>query len=189
MRRRSGRPTSSTSRPLSATSCWDRERPLWFCESTRKADSAAERGGLCAVGINGVNGWMHTCPITKDKVPLPELKHIPVNDRDVVIALDNDIETNMSVTKAALGLARILAARGAKVRFLYLPNDGTKTGLDDYLFGHTVEDLMLLLRPEPPVVQTGFRKQPGAGAVQGADRSDCADLPARSAHGVPQMAR
>ena len=87
----------------------DRERPLWFCESTRKADSAAQRG-LCAVGMNGVNGWMHTCPITKDKVPLPELKHIPVNDRDVVIALDNDIETNMSVTKAALGLARILAA-------------------------------------------------------------------------------
>ena len=137
----------------------DRERPLWFCERTRKADSAAQRG-LCAVGMNGVNGWMHTCPITKDKVPLPELKHIPVNDRDVVIALDNDIETNMSVTKAALGLARILAARGAKVRFLYLPNDGTKTGLDDYLFGHTIEDLMLLVRPEPPVYKRDSGSNP-----------------------------
>jgi hypothetical protein len=39
------------------------------------------------------------------------------------------------------------------IEYLHLPNNGDgKTGLDDYLFDHTVDQLWTLVRPDPPQV-------------------------------------
>ena len=52
-------------------------------------------------------------------------------------------------------LAGYLASKGARVEYLHLPDTDDKTGLDDYLMGHTVEDLWRLVKPtKPPVAAT-----------------------------------
>ena len=126
--------------------------PLWITEGSRKADAAAQRG-LCCVALLGVWGWMHTVPGTKDKLPIPELREIPMNGRDVILAYDSDVMRKKAVRKALLALADNLTGKGANVRYLHLADDenGNKIGLDDYLVAHGVEELMALVRPDPPV--------------------------------------
>ena len=52
-------------------------------------------------------------------------------------------------------LADYLAVKGANVEYLWLPDTDGKTGLDDYLVdGHTVDDLLRLVKPDPPPVAT-----------------------------------
>jgi Protein of unknown function (DUF3631) len=61
---------------------------------------------------------------------------------------------NPNVHGALESLGAFLASQGATVRYVYLPTDGGKVGVDDYLAdGHTVDDLTRLaepgLRPRP----------------------------------------
>jgi hypothetical protein len=42
-------------------------------------------------------GVGHTDPVTKNKLPIPELRYIPVNDRDVIISYDSDASRNRAV--------------------------------------------------------------------------------------------
>ena len=56
--------------------------------------------------------------------------------------------------KAARGLAGYLATKGARVEYLWLPDTEQKTGLDDYLIEHTVEELFRLVKPTQPPVTT-----------------------------------
>lgn len=86
---------------------------------------------LPTIGLVGVFGWK-----AKDHQRLlPELERIAWNGRTVYIVFDSDYATNENVVNALAWLAKHLIDRGAKVRFVRLPdkNDGSKQGIDDYI--------------------------------------------------------
>ena len=88
------------------------------------------------------------------KTAISDWHDIALNDRRVILAFDSDVVRKRAVRRALDELAGYLASKGARVEFLHLPDDDTsKTGLDDFLAaGHSVEDLLALVRPEPPPV-------------------------------------
>jgi hypothetical protein len=130
----------------------DPREVLWITEGSKKADAAA-LAGLCCVSLSGVWCWM-----AKNKagasLPLPEFRLIPWKGdngrRRVVIAFDGDVARKPSVQKAMHVLAQHLAYQGARVEYLWLPDTDAKTGLDDYLTEHTVEELWQLVKPTAP---------------------------------------
>jgi putative DNA primase/helicase len=129
----------------------DPEIPLWITEGVKKADCGALHG-LCIVGLIGVWNWIGTNS-AGGKVALADWRDVALNDgRPVIIAFDGDMARNPSVQIAAHALANYLAIKGAHVEYLWLPDSEDKTGLDDYLVadGHTVEDLLKLVKPTQP---------------------------------------
>lgn len=123
--------------------------PLWITEGAKKADCAVVYG-LCCVALLGVWSWRHT-NAAGGKIAIPDFADIALNGREVVIAYDSDVARKEPANKAMVALGDYLASKGAQVRYLWLPDNGDgKTGLDDYLVAHSVEELMALVRPEPP---------------------------------------
>ena len=141
--------TGSTSRPESADRSSDPAITLWIVEGVTKGDCGALHG-LCVVALSGVWNWMCTTS-AGGKMALPELRDVALNGRRVIIAFDGDIARKESVQKAyAHASPNYLATRGARIEYLHLPDTDDKTGLDDYLAGHTVEDLRRLVEPHQP---------------------------------------
>lgn len=148
--------------------------PLWITEGCKKADCGALHG-LCIVALSGVWNWLCTNS-AGGKLALPDFQDIALNGRDVVIAFDGDTARKESVQKAAHSLSAYLAMKGAKVRFLHLPDSTNgKVGLDDYLAEHTVEDLMRLVKPTQPQPQDAV-PPPDANASQPPPRENNAAL-------------
>ena len=116
---------------------------LWIVEGEKKADSLVSRGE-CAIGLLGVWSWK------RNGYPLPDWDHFRISGREVHIAFDSDAERKVQVRLARSALAAYLAARGAKVKIIKLPDeaDGSKQGVDDFLAaGNTVADLEGLSEP------------------------------------------
>ena len=128
----------------------DPEIPLWITEGVKKADCGAERG-LCIVALSGVWNWL-TTNSAGGKMALPEWRDVALNNnRRVIVAFDGDVARKSSVQQAMRGLAAYLATKGARIEYLWLPDTDDKTGLDDYLMdGHTVDDLLRLVKPTSP---------------------------------------
>jgi hypothetical protein len=125
--------------------------PLWVTEGAKKADAGAI-AGLCIVDIPGVWSWLGTNP-KGGKVALPDWRDIALNGRSVILAFDGDVSRKRSVRNALAELAKYLTGKGAEIRYLHLPDEDDKVGLDDFLVnGHTVDDLWKLVHPEPPEV-------------------------------------
>jgi hypothetical protein len=122
--------------------------PLWVTEGSKKADCAAAHG-LCCVTLMGVWNWRGTNNLG-GKVALPDWNDVALNGRRVIIAYDGDVQRKESVRAAMDALARYLAIRDARVEFLHLPDTDDKTGLDDYLVAHSVEELWKLVKPIAP---------------------------------------
>jgi hypothetical protein len=122
--------------------------PLFITEGVKKADCGAING-LCIVGLIGVWNWMHKNS-AGGKVALAEWRDVALNGRRVIIAFDSDTARNEGVQKAALALGRYLVTKGARIEYLHLPDTPDKTGLDDYLVSHTVNELMQLVNPVQP---------------------------------------
>jgi Protein of unknown function (DUF3631)/Domain of unknown function (DUF3854) len=156
----------------------NRAIPLWITEGAKKADCAAMNGLMC-VSINGVYGWRGTAS-DGNKVALGDWEDIPLNGREVVIAFDGDVARKKEVRAALSRLATFLASRGAIPRYLWLPDTDQKTGLDDYLMSHTVDELKALVsHDEPPrngvAVQTAMpltNIQPITETVDGTELFD-----------------
>ncbi|MGH3971040.1 MAG: DUF3854 domain-containing protein, partial [Mycobacterium sp.] len=126
--------------------------PLFITEGAKKADAGA-LAGLCIVDLSGTWNWLYT-NTAGGKMALPEWRDVALNNgRRVVIGFDSDTARNENVQKAARGLAGYLATKGAHIEYLWLPDTDDKTGLDDYLAEHTVEDLMRLVKPSQPPVR------------------------------------
>lgn len=124
--------------------------PLWITEGARKADAAAELGIAC-VSISGVWGWRGKNE-TGGKVAIADFDDMALNGREVILAFDSDVMVKPSVRQALDRLAAYLENRGAKGRFLLLPDpvEG-KTGLDDWIAaGGSREDLEALVRDSLP---------------------------------------
>ena len=114
---------------------------LWVTEGIRKADALASIG-LRAIALLGVWSWRGTNE-HGGKTMLPDWHEIALNDRKVVLCFDSDAYQNPNVHKAVDELGRVLERRGASLGFAYLPSDGGKVGVDDYLgAGHSRDDLV-----------------------------------------------
>jgi Domain of unknown function (DUF3854) len=139
--------------------------PLWITEGARKVD-AAVTAGLACVGLAGVNSWRGKDPHTGGTVALADFESVAFNDREVVIAFDNDVMTNEKVWKALQRFRVFLFERGARTRVCVLPGTDGKVGLDDFLAaGGTRDELDSLVRDslaadDENVVERAFPQRP-----------------------------
>ena len=163
--------------------------PLWVTEGVKKADCGALHG-LCIVALSGVWNWLHTSS-AGGKMALPEWHDCALNNnRRVIIAFDGDLARKEPVQKAARGLAGYLATKGARVEYLWLPDTDEKTGLDDYLASHTVDELWRLVKPTQPPVNDKAREQPqnlttSRGSAKPVQSVSLADAIAKFQHWLP----
>lgn len=127
--------------------------PLFITEGVKKADAAAEHG-LCCVALPGVWSWRGTNG-AGGKTAVGDWHDIALNDRRVVLAFDGDVARKPSVRQALSALAGYLGSKGALVEYLHLPDTDDKTGLDDYLAEHTVDELWRQVKPTMPAVSVG----------------------------------
>lgn len=106
---------------------------LWVTEGAKKCDAGLSHGIPCIVGLQGVYGWRGTNE-HGGKTALPDWESIALNGRDVILAFDSDCMTKPQVRDALDRLSAFLKQRGAKVRYLLMPDlpDGAKCGLDDW---------------------------------------------------------
>lgn len=132
--------------------------PLWITEGSRKADAAAAHGLAC-VSLAGVWSWRGTNP-AGGRAALPEWHDVALNGRRVVLAFDSDVTCKAPVARALAALADYLRSKGAAVEYAHLPGGGAKCGLDDYLAGHTVEELLALVSPDAPTVAAPATPEP-----------------------------
>ncbi len=118
---------------------------LYITEGSKKADALVGRG-VCAISIGGVYGFRGRNEYG-GLAALTDWEYVPVNGRDVYVALDSDVARNPKVREALIRLRRLLEKRGATVWIVYLPEgqDGEKVGVDDFLSsGGTISDLRAL---------------------------------------------
>lgn len=138
--------------PLSRGKLGDPTVPLWITEGSKKVDALVSHG-LCALGLIGVWGWRGTNP-NGGKTALRDWEDVALNGRTVYLVFDSDVTTKREVYGALERLKAFLESRDAKVKVVYLPDDGDgKTGVDDYLVqGHSADDLLKLVSDElqPP---------------------------------------
>jgi hypothetical protein len=118
--------------------------PLCVTEGIKKGDSLAS-AGACVVGLLGVDSFR----VDED------WERISLDGRPVLVVYDSDVMVKPSVHGALERIAKYLGARGADLRFVYLPTVEGKMGVDDFLAGGgTLEDLQGLaeerLRDPPP---------------------------------------
>ena len=130
----------------------DPNKPLLITEGSKKADCAALRD-LCCVSINGVAGWRGT-NAAGGKTAVADFNDIALNGRQVILAFDGDVARKQPVQAELRKLADYLKFKDARVAYLHLPDTDDKTGLDDYLVGHTVEELWRLVKPDLPTAKT-----------------------------------
>ncbi len=116
--------------PLIREKVMDPSVPLWIPESVKGEDALASVG-LAAVGFQGVWGW------SKGKRPSPDWRHIPLEEREVILAFDSDTHSpeRRDLRRAVYRLYQYLAhERGAVVSIALVPEPGPeKVGIDDHL--------------------------------------------------------
>ena len=136
---------------------------LWRpTEGIRKADALASVG-LRSIALLGVWNWRG-----KNEhgglSALPDWHDVALNGRKVVLCFDSDAFQNPDVHHAVEELGRWLETRDARPHFVYLPSDGAKVGVDDYLAVHSREELVALIedrwRPLPSEAVKVKREKP-----------------------------
>jgi Domain of unknown function (DUF3854) len=91
---------------------------LWICEGSRNADVVVSQlRDECAISLDGVTGWRGKNAVG-GKVALPDWEFLALENRPVLIAFDDDINTNRNVWLAYRRLAKFLEFRGAKVKVI-----------------------------------------------------------------------
>jgi hypothetical protein len=138
--------------------------PLWVPEGQRKGDSLVT-AGLCAVALCGVDCW------GRRGTALPDWREVALEGREVVIAFDSDVVVKTAVQGALHRFSGYLEWRGARVRYCHLPDDEGKCGVDDFLYDHSLDDLLALVsdeRPRPKQANQGFQGQTSFPSGNGA---------------------
>ena len=117
--------------------------PLWITEGSKKADALASKDA-CAISLTGVWGFKGK-NASGGVTFLADWDHITLKERTVYLAFDSDITTKKQARQALDRLAEHLHRKGALLSIIYLPHHGRqKTGIDDYLLDHTLEDALEL---------------------------------------------
>jgi hypothetical protein len=118
--------------------------PLYITNGIVAADVAVSQGLVC-IALLGDWCWSRKDE-NKKRQPLPDWDSITLAGRRVFLLFDPAFVASVDVYRRLLGLADYLEAKGATVRFIYLPAD-----LKDFLAAHQVTDLQQLaednLRP------------------------------------------
>ncbi len=117
--------------------------PLWITEGAKKVDSGSTQGLGVTIGLQGVWGWRGTNE-HGGKTALADWEQIALNRREVVLAFDSDVMTKKSVRKALERLSDFLKSKGARVKYLLMPDlpDGAKCGLDDWFAQGNTRDAL-----------------------------------------------
>lgn len=157
-------PTIMDVLPMYRDALKDPSKPIWFTEGAKKADALASAFGdeIVPVNLNGVYGWRtRKDALHKATASLSDLDEVPWQGRLVVLAFDSDVRYNHNIQDALARLGRLLAARGARVQILMLPQekDGPKVGVDDFLLaGHTAAEFSAHLTDAQEAAAVGRRK-------------------------------
>jgi hypothetical protein len=116
--------------------------PLFVTEGVKKGDSLVSHG-LCALALIGVWNFRGTNE-WGGKTVLPEWEYVNLSGRKVYVVFDSDVMEKREVHAALSRLKAFLEHRGAEVLLIYLPSaaEGRKQGVDDYLAGHSVDELL-----------------------------------------------
>ncbi len=115
---------------------------LWITEGQKKADALASQGE-CVIDLLGV--WNYKGRNSEGGTTfLADFDFIAWQEREIVIVFDSDIAVKPQVYQAMDRLRYHLRNRHARVSVVYLPAapGGGKQGVDDFLAGHTLEDLL-----------------------------------------------
>jgi len=114
--------------------------PLWITEGSKKADALASHGA-CAVSVTGVWGFKGKNEFGATPF-LADWEYVALKDRLVYLAFDSDIITKEPVRKALEHLGEHLRRKDASVRVVRLPQlqGESKTGIDDFLLKHSLEE-------------------------------------------------
>jgi Domain of unknown function (DUF3854)/Domain of unknown function (DUF927) len=107
----------------------------------RLANHDVEKPRFIPIAIAGVWNWRGIIGKTGGpkgerldvRGPIADLSRVEWNGREVFIVFDTNVRTNESVNWARKGISRELAARGAQVDFVNLPEDCHVNGIDDLL--------------------------------------------------------
>lgn len=119
--------------------------PLWVTEGSKKADALSSKGA-CAVSLTGVWGFKGKNELG-GVVFLADWDYIALKGRTIYLTFDSDVITKVPVRKALERLTEHLERRGACILTISLPSEGgEKTGIDDYLLKHSLEDVQKLAR-------------------------------------------
>jgi hypothetical protein len=101
----------------------DPKVPLWVTEGVRKADAAVS-AGLCCVALLGVWNWRGRNE-HGGLTALADWESIALSDRVVYLVFDSDLMSKRPVYEALQRLKAFLESRGATVRIVYLPDEGS----------------------------------------------------------------
>lgn len=155
-----GRPMRLDVPPQCQSAIGDPSVTLWITEGSKKADALASKGE-CAIALMGVWCWKGTNDVG-GKTSLPDWDSVGLNGRSIVVAFDSDASRKPSVLHALTRLTGMLRSKGAIVRWVVLPDDADKIGVDDFLHDHTMDDLHALIinAPEPPNLPKFKAKNP-----------------------------
>ena len=106
----------------------------------QEADALASHGA-CAISVTGVWGFKGKNEFGGTTF-LADWEYIALKERLVYLAFDSDIVTKEPVRKALEHLGEHLRRKNAAVRVIHLPQlEGQdKTGIDDFLLEHSVEE-------------------------------------------------
>ena len=143
----------------------DRVGPLLIVEGTRQflaTLTALDEADHQVVGMAGCWGW------SRDRMPSTDFHALHLDDREVFLAFDADITTNIDVWTAASRLRDAAKVAGTtRVAFIKIPASD-KVGLDDYLAAVPIEKRTtnvlgliataksaLPARPKPPATVAG----------------------------------
>lgn len=135
--RPTGQPTVLNVHPNMIQEVQDLGTPLFIVEGTSRADALAQVS-IPSVSIPGCYNFM------ADKAVLPDWDSIPMRDREIIIGLDGDYNTNADVNAALHRLAALVQRKGAgSITVLNIPGGA---GLDDYLVGDYYKGMTGTLR-------------------------------------------
>lgn len=128
----------------------DSTAELFITEGEKKAAKATQ-DGFKTIGLVGVYGFQKKRPKGLDcegsRELIDDLAAVRWSGRTVYIVYDSDAVEKSEVLLAEWHLAETLAATGATVKVIRLPNlaDGSKAGIDDYLVTHGTEEFRKLI--------------------------------------------
>lgn len=128
----------------------DTSVPIYIAEGEKKALKACQEGMDC-IAIGGLWNWSDG---SENKNLIPDFNLISFDGRPIFIIPDNDWLNldrhgeRRNLRQAVHQLAYRLIDRGTSVYIIELPQGTKKTGLDDYLLQHTVEEIKGLPKKE-----------------------------------------
>lgn len=122
----------------------DIETPLYFIEGAKKAIKGWQEGLKICLGLEGCSMWSENGQILED------IRKIPMVNRNVYWVVDSDWSTKPEVRHASFAFGRNIGALGGKFSIICLPQTyaSGKTGLDDYLLKHSLEEFHVLPKIE-----------------------------------------